>query len=80
MTPSVGPLVLLDLHSMGVSGGDSLHPHPVGVKPRVVGDGVPKVELVNFAVKPINFFLVVLISIWLWAILTEPGQFWRMHQ
>ena len=50
MPPSVGLLALLDLHSMVVSGGDGLHPHPVGVKPRVVGDGVPKVELVNFAV------------------------------
>ena len=48
--PSVGLLALLDLHSMVVSGGDGLHPHPVGVKPRVDGDGVPKVELVNFAV------------------------------
>ena len=80
VAPPVGSDVLLLLLPCDGGGGDGLHPDAVSMEARINWDRVSTVDGVNLSIQPVNFFLPILIIIWLRAIIAEPGKFWRVHQ
>ena len=80
VSPPVGSDVLLLLLPCDGGGGDGLHPNAVSMEARINWDRISVVDGVNLSIQPVNFFLLIMVIIWLRAIIAEPRKFWGLHQ
>ena len=70
-------MVFLTVHVSRTPGSSA---YSVGMEPRVHRGSISKVKLVDPCIDPIDFFLLVVVVVWLGTIVIVPCKLRRIHQ